>query len=159
MPLTLESDDNQLVKWWIDASFAVHPDMKSHTGGLMSLRKGVFMAHPHATRQNLVTKSSTEAEFVGVSDVLPQVVYGQGISSSHRGTKFTTRKYTRTIKVQYFFKKIAEDQVAKVHGISTSVTDRNAGKEMSVQYCSTEDVASDFFKKPLQGYFFASSTV
>jgi hypothetical protein len=31
--LTLETEDGIMVKWWIDASFAVHPDMKSHTSG------------------------------------------------------------------------------------------------------------------------------
>jgi hypothetical protein len=30
MPLTLEADDVQIIKWWADASFAVHPDMRSH---------------------------------------------------------------------------------------------------------------------------------
>jgi hypothetical protein len=37
--LTLESKDSITVKWLIDASFAIHPDMKSHTGGTMSLGK------------------------------------------------------------------------------------------------------------------------
>jgi hypothetical protein len=32
MPLTLEGDCVCVIKWWVDASFAVHPDMKSHTG-------------------------------------------------------------------------------------------------------------------------------
>jgi hypothetical protein len=31
-PLTLEGDNACIIKWWVDASFAVHPDMKSHTG-------------------------------------------------------------------------------------------------------------------------------
>jgi hypothetical protein len=38
--LTLEADAMHLVKWWVDASFAVHHDMKSHTGATMSLGKG-----------------------------------------------------------------------------------------------------------------------
>jgi hypothetical protein len=46
MPLTLESDNINIMKWWVDASFAVHPDMKSHTGGVMSLGRGLFMGHP-----------------------------------------------------------------------------------------------------------------
>jgi len=27
LPLTLEADKLQVVKWWIDASYGVHPDM------------------------------------------------------------------------------------------------------------------------------------
>jgi hypothetical protein len=71
--LTLEVADSHIVQWWIDASFGVHPDMKSHTGGVMSLGKGG--AYGTSTRQKLVTKSFTEAELVGVSDVLPQVIW------------------------------------------------------------------------------------
>jgi hypothetical protein len=54
MPLTLEADDLQIVKWWVDASFAVHKDMKSHTGGTMTLGKGAIYAT--STRQKLNTK-------------------------------------------------------------------------------------------------------
>ena len=32
--LTLESNGTGRVKWWVDASFAVHHDMKSHIGGM-----------------------------------------------------------------------------------------------------------------------------
>jgi hypothetical protein len=53
----------------VDASFAVHPDMKIHTSGAMSLGKGVV--YGTSTRQKLNTKSSTEAELVGVNDVMP----------------------------------------------------------------------------------------
>jgi hypothetical protein len=38
--LTLEADSDQILKWWVDASHAVHPDMKSHTGGTLSMGKG-----------------------------------------------------------------------------------------------------------------------
>ena len=30
--LTLEVDESMVVNWHVDASFAVHPDMRSHTG-------------------------------------------------------------------------------------------------------------------------------
>ena len=37
LALTLQANDMHIVKWWVNTSFAVHPDMKSHTGGTMSL--------------------------------------------------------------------------------------------------------------------------
>ena len=40
MPLTLEASSLQMIQWWVDASFAVHPDMRSHTGGMMTIGKG-----------------------------------------------------------------------------------------------------------------------
>ena len=30
--LTLSADDLGVIKWYVDAAFAVHPDFKSHTG-------------------------------------------------------------------------------------------------------------------------------
>jgi hypothetical protein len=40
--LTLSTDSLHNVRWWVDASYAVHPDMRSHTGGAMSLGRGVI---------------------------------------------------------------------------------------------------------------------
>ena len=71
----MKADDVNIVKWWADASFADHPDMKSHTGGAMTLGKGTI--YGTLTLQKINTKSSTEAELVGVNDVLPPVLWTQ----------------------------------------------------------------------------------
>jgi hypothetical protein len=155
MPFTLEADSNQLVKWWIDASFAVHPDMKGHTSGVMSMGGGGI--YGTSTRQKIVTKSSTEAELVGVSDVLPQVIWTQNFLLAQgyevrdsivyqdnksailleENGRSSSSKRMRHIDIRYFF-----------------VTDRIAGKEVSVKYCPTGEMVSDFFTKPLQGALF-----
>ena len=36
--LMIEADNNP--HWWVDSSYTMHPDMKSHTGVLMSIGKG-----------------------------------------------------------------------------------------------------------------------
>jgi hypothetical protein len=38
----LSADSLRNVRWWVDASYSVHPDMRSHTGGAMSLDRGVI---------------------------------------------------------------------------------------------------------------------
>jgi hypothetical protein len=38
--LTLECDNPHVIKWWANALFACHDDMRSHTGGIMTLGKG-----------------------------------------------------------------------------------------------------------------------
>ena len=73
LPLTLEADDLQLVHWWIDRAFTTHQDMCSHTGGAMSLGKGVI--YGTSTHQKLNTRSSTEAELVAVDDCMSQVLW------------------------------------------------------------------------------------
>ena len=73
MPLTLEADNLQLVKWWIDGAFATHRDMRSHTGRALSLGKGVITGV--STRQKLTTQSSTEAELVTVDDCMSLILW------------------------------------------------------------------------------------
>ena len=41
MKLTLSADNLSVVKWWVDASHAMHDDCKSHTGASMLLGKGM----------------------------------------------------------------------------------------------------------------------
>ena len=36
--LTIEADEGP--RWWVDSSYAVHPDMRSHSGIFMTLGKG-----------------------------------------------------------------------------------------------------------------------
>ena len=38
--LTLSADNLSVVKWWINADYAVHEDYKGHTGAMMTLGKG-----------------------------------------------------------------------------------------------------------------------
>jgi hypothetical protein len=121
----------------------------------MTLGKGTVYAT--STRQKLNTRSSTEAELVGVNDVMPQVLWtryfleaqGYGVKDSvvyqdnqsaillEKNGKASSSKRTRHINIRYFF-----------------VTDRIAANEVSVEYCPTGDMLADFFTKPLQGSLF-----
>ena len=72
LPLIFLIDKSGGIKWYVDAEFSVHKDMRSHTGGLMTMVKGG--AYVKSRKQKLNTKSSTEAELVGVDDVLTHVI-------------------------------------------------------------------------------------
>jgi hypothetical protein len=58
MQLILGADGTGIVKWYIDASFAVHPNMRSHTGGGVTLGRGCPIVT--STKQKLNTRSSAE---------------------------------------------------------------------------------------------------
>jgi hypothetical protein len=71
--LGLSADNLNIIKWWVDASYAVHPDLRSHTGDTMSMGTGAV--YSSSKKQKLNTKSSTKAELVGVNGVLPQALW------------------------------------------------------------------------------------
>ena len=54
---------------WVDASHAVHINMRGHTRGTISMGKGTI--HNKSSKQKLNTRSTTESEVVGVSEYLP----------------------------------------------------------------------------------------
>ena len=54
---------------WIDSAYAVHPNIKGHTGGGIPMGYGVV--HCKGSKQKINVKSSTEAELVGVSEYIP----------------------------------------------------------------------------------------
>jgi len=62
--LTLTIEPIPDPKWWVDSSYAVHLDMRGHTGVVMSLGKGA--TYSKSTKQKLNTKSSTDAELVAI---------------------------------------------------------------------------------------------
>ena len=61
------------IQTWIDESYAVHRDIRGHTGGVTSLGKGAVMHI--CTKQKINTKSSTDSEVVEVSDFLPYTMW------------------------------------------------------------------------------------
>ncbi len=150
--LTLEADDMKIMKWYIDASYAVHKDMKGHTGGGMTMGKG--SVYNRSTKQKINTKSSTETEVVGVDDILPQVLWtnyfmkAQGWNSYEtivyqdnksailleNNGKLSSSNRTKHINVRYFF-----------------VKDCIERKELRIEFCGTDDMWADFYTKPLQG--------
>ena len=75
MPLILRADDSKTLVWNIDASYAVHNNMMSHTGASLLLGSGTLLSL--SCKQKLVTKSSTEAELVGVDDAMTFVMWAQ----------------------------------------------------------------------------------
>jgi hypothetical protein len=151
----LGADNLERLKIWVDAAFAVHGDMRGHTGGTMSMGTGAFMSK--SSKQKLNVLSSTECELVGACAYLKYAIWinqfleHQGYRLKERifyqdnesAMKFaknggaSARKNSKHIDVRYFF-----------------IKDRLENGGYIVEHCRTTKMIADFFTKPLQGSVF-----
>ena len=155
LPLILGANNSGMLKWYVDAFFAVHPNMRGHTGGGFMLGQGCHIIS--LTKQKLNTCSSTEAELVGADDLMPSILWtcyflkaqGYNVSDNivyqdHKSAillenngKASSSKKTKHIDIRYFF-----------------VTDRIQMGEVSMEWCPTLKMVADFMTKPLEGALF-----
>ena len=134
------------IRTYIDASFAVHSDFKSHTGACITMGIGCLYT----------TTSSCQAELVALAKGLQQSIYssyflaGQGykippiiVNQDNQSTiklisnGKSNSELTRHIQIGYYWVKDLIDR-----GLIT------------IEYCPTESMIADFFTKPLQGTLF-----
>ena len=110
-----------------------------------------------SSKQKINTRSSTEAELVGVNDALTMVIWvrlfleAQGfdikeniVFQDNQSTillenngKRSIGKRTRHIDIRYYY-----------------ITDNVKRGRAAIQYCPTAEMVGDFFTKPLQGSLF-----
>ena len=98
--------------WYVNASFAVHPNMRGHTGGGMTMGRG-FPILP-STKQKLYTKSLTESELVGVDDMMPIILCGLAISCYHRDMESLRTFCSKSIIVQSYLRGMVKPLVGNV---------------------------------------------
>jgi len=155
MPRIIGANNLDVLHTWVDASYAIHEDMRSHTGGVMSM--GTGCVHHKTGKQKLNTKSSTESEVVGASDYLPWTIwlklfleaqgyilntcyYYQDNESAIRlikNGKKSSRDKTRHINIRYFF-----------------IADVIQREGLVVKSCRSENMVADYYTKSLQGKLF-----
>ena len=144
---------NIVVTAHIDASFGCHDDGKSHTGVCITLGHGpVFV---RSVKQRIVTKSSTEAELVALSDeagllfhiedfIVSQgytcdIIAGQDNESTIAMLTTVTKESMRTrhINVRYYW-----------------LRERIKDQELTLVHVPTGDMLADILTKPMQGNMF-----
>jgi hypothetical protein len=96
--LTIGADNLTDMNTWIDASYAVHADMKSHTGGGISLGRGATMSK--SSKQKLNTKSFTEAEVVGASDYVRNSIWAAHFTPRQSKCHENGTKQTQLMRIE-----------------------------------------------------------
>jgi hypothetical protein len=146
----------------------MHKDMRSHTGAVLSSGQGALMSM--SLKQKINTKSSTEAELVGVDDVMNFAGWIQ----------LFVKQQIKSINNDSILRKIGPDVVIQQDNTSTiTIQLENNGqasstkrirhiniryfyvtskiKEGSIRviiYHPTKQMVSDYLTKPLQGSLF-----
>ena len=142
------------IRTYIDASFAVHSDFKSHTGICITMGIGWFYAK--SIGQKINRTSSCQAELVALAKGFQQSIYSayflasQGynipsivVNQDNQSTITlisngkSNSGLTRHIQIGYYWVK--------------GLIDRGL---ITIEYCPTEFMRADFFTKPLQGTLF-----
>ena len=141
-----------------DASYACHPDARSHTGVIVTL--GQSAANQGCTllakscKQKLVSRSTTEAELIALHEALPHLIWLRSLltelgypptspSILYQDNQSTIRicnkghgykSKTKHMDVRYYF-----------------VKDKIEDKTVTVMYLPTADMTADYLTKPLGG--------
>ena len=149
------------MKWHVDAAFGVHIDLKSHSGGMMSLHpKGGAIASG-SNKQRLNTRSSTESELVVADGFLAKILWTDRFVSDQgynlKGTLYQDNrsamifeskvrsslgKCSRAINIRYF---TIKDSVEK--------------GELEILHCPTDDMVGDFSRSLCKAQNFLPSEI
>ena len=121
----------------------------------MSMGQGTLVAI--SSKQKMNTRSSTEAELVGVDQPLPMILWSRLFSTAQgmqiddnilyqdnesairmeKNGKASCTKRTKHIEIRYFY-----------------ITDKIKSGEIHVEHCPTKEMIGDYFTKPLAGSLF-----
>ena len=166
VPLILSINDSKTLVWNVDALYAVHNDMKSHTGVSLSLVCETLMSM--SCKQKLVTKSLMEAELVGVDDAMTFVMW----------TQYFLEEQTKNLPDTLKLKDLGNHNIIKQDNISAIqleqnrkwssmkqtchnniryfyVTDKVKNGKVSIMYKPTHEMVLNYLTNPLQGQLFA----
>jgi hypothetical protein len=154
--LILRIGEKLEIRAFVDASFGLYEDGKSVTGTIIML--GNATIYVKSGKQKIVTRSSTEAELVAISDALSQILWTRefllsqslqiGPATIFQDNKSTiilankgrsTSERSRHIKIRHFF-----------------VQHYIASNEIKLEYLPTGEMVADILTKPLHGSLFAN---
>jgi hypothetical protein len=154
-PLILGATSGGVLHWYVGAAFAVHPIMRGHSGGALTLGLGFPISS--SGKQKLNTHSLTESELVGFDDLMSLIIWSRNFLKAQgydvvdnilhqdnrsailleQNGKMSSGKLTKHIAICYFF-----------------VTDRIRAGEINPKWCPTGEMIMDFLTKLIQGAVF-----
>ena len=155
LPLILHVNATPVMKWWVNRSHAVHPNICGQSSRCFSLGSG--MPITSSCKQKINTPSFTEMELVMADDFMPLILWmnlfleaqGYGACDTillqdnksaillEKNSKKSSSSHTKHLNIRYFF-----------------ITNRVEAGDLAVKYCPATKMVGNFFTKPLQGNLF-----
>ena len=144
--------DNLQISCWIDASYAIHSDMKSHSGYLIGLGNGGSLTLFDRQHKNLSQNLRMRLKWYGISQVmwtryyleyqgykqLPTVIFQDNMSTMFMANNGEgNRNHSKHINIRYFYIK--------------ELIDKNL---ILLVHCDTESMKADLTTKPKSGRAF-----
>ena len=144
------------VTMYADASYGVHSkDGKSHTGCVIILGdRGCVYAK--STKQKIVTKSSTEAELVAISDCAAQGLHLCNFIRAQTYDVAALQAMQDNMSTMALIARggPASERSRHIHIREFWFCERVSSGEIEVVYCPTEEMWADLLTKPLEGALF-----
>jgi hypothetical protein len=145
-----------VVRLFVDASYGVHKDGKSHTGSCVVIGD-VGAVHCRSSKEDIVVKSSTEGELIAASNLAnqglhsrqfliargykmgPVILYQDNLSCMAMLARGRSgAEHTRHIAIRYYWTK-----------------ERVDNGELKIIHKGTKEMYANLLTKPLQGSQFA----
>jgi hypothetical protein len=149
--MLLTSEKDLRIIAYIDAAFGTHSDGKSHSGATLFIGDACVLAI--SKKQKIVTKDSTEAELVALSDLITTV---------EQCDEFMREQGMKDMKIPI----ILQDNMSTISLVTKGggkprtkhlrvrqhlIRDKVSGKEISIVYTPTTKMLADAMTKPTQG--------
>ena len=142
---------------FVYSSYAVHDNMRSHTGRLVSF--GIGASHTRSTTSKINLKSATESELVSASEYLPYTIWFKHFMEE-QGFKIMVNVLYQdnksAILMEINGRNSCTGNSRHIHIRYFWMKDRVDNKEVRLEYLSTHIMLADYFTKPLQGSQFRS---
>ena len=156
LPINLGAELNSIITCYVDASFATHKDMKSHTGMIVTIGENGGPLDCKSKVQNIHTNSSSEAELVA-----------SVVASNHGlfiGRVAADLGYVKQENLLMILKQDNESTIKIIengegmggkaryfrirHAYMKELVEQDI---MKIEYCSSENMLSDYMTKCMTG--------
>lgn len=151
--ICLRVGQHMTVRAYIDAAYGVHTKTgKSHTGCVIVLGEAgpVFVK---STKQKIVTKSSTEAELVGMSDCASQAIHVRNFVMNQGYETGPAILYQDNLSCMALMKRggPGSERSRHINIRHFWVKERVEGGEAAVEHLRSEAMCANILTKPVQG--------